>query len=356
MSRVRTPAAFAALALVFVACAGCGRRPQLVPASADSGTAPPDSFAIAARLASERWDAGESADAAGATAQLLLRAARQRTAKPWVERTHGLLDSLGIAAEVAGGERAMAVNLFSRSDAEGPSWPYLLWREADGPRVQAIDGGGLKLVLVSTHGFMPSSLPGDSAQAAILWGKRVGGGQQPIVMVWRHAPGGRWDLAQTLGADSLGGTGAGEFESSDNDAELVTRTFRPTPYFDECATCPHVFHERRFDWTAAGFQRLEDRLIPSPYATFTAFIAALVSDDRQHAAELAVDPSLIEFARRLDWQIPTRGRWRVAPATDESAITMVFFRGQSEAFRVTFESRDSQFVIAGFEPTARALE
>jgi hypothetical protein len=344
------------VAVALAATAGCNRRPQLVPASADSTRVAPDSFAVAARQATDRWEAGQNEDAAAATAKLLLRASRLRLGAPWAERLHGVLDSLGIAAEVAGGDRAIVVNLFSRADPDGPSWPYLFWREANGPRFQNIEGGRLKLEDVATRGFTAASLPADSAQAAVLWGKRVGGGQQPIVMIWRRATGGRWDLAQTLSADSLGGTGSGQFSASDSAAELTTRTFRATPYFDECATCPHVYHERRFVWSKDGFHRLDDRLVPSPYSTFAAFVAALVSGDRDLAATFVVDPSLVEFARRLDWQTPSRGRWRVAPSTDESAITMVFFRGQAEAFRLTFESRDSQFVIAGFQAIPRGVE
>ena len=66
--------------------------------------------------------------------------------------------------------------------------------------------------------------------------------------------------------------------------------------------------------------------------------------------------SLIDFARRFQWNDPSRGRWRMAPATDEGAMDMVFLRGTQDAFRVRFEARDGDWVIAGFEPTERSLE
>jgi hypothetical protein len=341
---------------VLVVLSGCERRTQLVPASADSTHAAVDSFAVYAREASERWESGVFDEAAGLSARVVREALVTRPNAPWVERTRGILDSLGIAAEVEGGDRAEVMNLFSRTDPQGESWPYLVWHDHGAPRFQAVEGHGLHLMDVALRGFGNDSAPAESAQAAVLWGRRVGGGQEPRVMVWRYERGGRWDLLQTLGPDSLGGTGSGEFAAGDSSSDLTVRTYRPTPYFDECATCPHVFHERRFAWGDAGFSRMEERAVPSTYSTFTAFIAALVANDRDRAATLVVDKSLIDFAKRFEWNMVGRGRWRAAPATDESAIEMVFLRGSRDAYRVRFEAQEGDWVIAGFEPTARALE
>jgi hypothetical protein len=129
-----------------------------------------------------------------------------------------------------------------------------------------------------------------------------------------------------------------------------------TPYFDECATCPHVFHERSFAWRRGGFTCTDEQIVPSPYSSFTAFIAALVAGDRGRASRYAVDPSLIEFARRYNWHDAGRGRWRLAPVSDESLTAMIFLRGASEAYRVTFEARDGEFVVAGFEATTRPMD
>lgn len=352
----------AGLVLALVLAAGaiasvqsCERRTQLMPASSDSSKARPDSFAVFARRASERWEAGVYDEAAGMSARVVREALAARPNAPWVERTRGVLDSLGIAAEVAGSDQAEVMNLFSRTDPQGESWPFLLWHDQGSPRFQSVDGHGLHLMDVAARGFGANSAPGESAQAAVLWGRRVGGGQQPEAMVWRYSHG-RWDLLQTLGGDSLGGTGTGEFASTDSMQQLTVRTYRPTPYFDECSTCPHVFRERRFSWGRTGFTRLDQHAVPSPYSTFTAFIAAITLDDRDRASTLVVDRSLIDFARRFEWHLPNRGRWRVAPATDESAVEMVFLRGAHDAYRVRFESQDGDWLIAGFEPTMRAME
>jgi hypothetical protein len=337
--------------------AGCDRRTQLMPASSDSThAAAPDSFALFARRAGERWEGGQNEQAADFSARVLHEAFRLRPNGPWVERARGVLDSLGIAAEVAGDDRAAVANLFSRADPDGESWPYLFWHTRSGPRFQAIDGRGLHLAEATARGFGEDSSPTDSAQVAVLWGRRAGTGPQPLLMVWKRAAGGRWDLLQSLGADSLGGTGTGEFTPGDSLRDLTLRTYRATPHFDECPTCPHVFHERRFAWDRAGFRRVDDRLVPSPYTTFTAFIDALIDDDRARAEPLVVDRSLVDFARRFEWNVAARGRWRVAPATDESAVEMVFFRGNSDAFRVRFEAREGDWLIVGFQPTDRSVE
>ena len=252
---------------------------------------------------------------------------------------------------MAGGGGAVMVNLFSRAEVEGNSWPYFFWKESDGVRQQPLEGRGMRLLDAVTRGF-DNGAAGDSAQLAVLWGKRGGSGQQPLLLTWRHARGGRWDLAQTLGTDSLGGTGSGQFD----DRDLVTRTYRATPYFDECPTCPHVVHERRFTWEPQGFVRVDDRVVSSPYATFTAFVAALIAGDRDEAQQQVADPSLVEFARRYEWHDPALGRWRPAPGTEANAPEMVFFRGRTDAFRVTFQPRGARWVVLGFESTTRSVE
>ena len=344
-------AALAALTLL----AGCSRRPHLVPASADSTRAGVDSFSVYAHQASDHWESGLDDQASALSARALREALQARPSAPWADRVRGVLDSLGMAADVAGTDIALVANLFARSDPEGESWPYLFWRDATGVRFQSVEGHGLHLEDVATRRFGSRTVPGDSSQVAVLWGRRVAGGRQPLVVTLRWTRG-RWDLLQTLGADSLGGTGTGEFSASDTSRALVVRTYRPTAWFDECATCPHVFHERDYRWGPAGFTRLNDRIVPSPYGTFSSFIGALVAGDRERAAQFVVDKSLIDFARRYEWQSPSKGRWRVAPASDETGSEIIFLRGASEAYRVRFEPRDGDWAIAGFEATTRSIE
>lgn len=346
-----------ALAASVLGAAGCARRgaefPELAADSSASTAA--DSFAITVREAQQAWDSGEGDRAASSTARALLEALRRRPQGPWADRTRGLADSLGFGAEVAGGDAIALVNLFARGESEGPTWPHLLWRDESGPRLQTVEGAGLHLKDLATWRF-DGGVARESSQTAALWARRASAGGQPILMVWRRSEGGRWDLLQTLGPDSLGGVGAGSFARGDTTMELATRTFRPTPYFDECASCPHVWRERRFAWTPRGFVRADDRLVPSAYATFAGFVQSLVAGDREAAALFVVDPMLVEFARRYEWDQPSRGRWRVAPATSESASEMLLYRGPNEAFRVAFEAREGAWRVAGFEQTSRVIE
>ncbi len=337
--------------VVFMALTGCDRKPRLVPASADSLGVGQDSIAILSRMAVHHWETGQAEQGATITARVLRTRLEADASEDWEDRARTLLDSLGLGAEVAGQERAAVVNLFSRAESDGGSWPYFYWSEAGSVRVQPLEGRGMRLVDAAVRGFTQGSA-GDSSQLAVLWGRRGAAGQQPLLLTWRHARGGRWDLAQTLGPDSLGGTGTGEFD----DRELVTKTFRSTPWFDECATCPHVYHERRFIWGPQGFVREDDRIVPSPYATFTSFVAALVSGDRETAERWVADPSLVEFARRYEWHDAALGRWRPAPGTEANALEMVFFRGRSDAFRVMFQPRGAGWVLLGFEATTRSVE
>jgi len=338
--------------VIALAATGCDRTPKLVPRSADSLAAGQDSVAILARMATQQWESGQPDQAAAVSARVVRARLEAAAASPdWSDRTRSLLDSLGIACEVAGSGNAVVANLFSRAETDGNSWPYFFWTERDGVRQQPLEGRGMRLLDASTRGF-EGAAAGDSAQLAVLWARRSGSGQQPLLITWRHARGGRWDLAQTLGPDSLGGTGSGQFDGQD----LVTRTFRATPYFDECATCPHVVHERRFQWGPQGFARVDDRIVASPYATFATFVAALIAGDRDAAQELVADPSLVEFARRYEWHDPALGRWRPAPGTEANAPEMVFFRGRTDAFRVMFQPRGARWVVLGFESTTRSVE
>jgi hypothetical protein len=196
-----------------------------------------------------------------------------------------------------------------------------------------------------------------TASVAALFGRRAGSGLQPLLMVWTHARADDpWKLTQSLGADSLGAIGTGSFESRDTTLQLVTETYRATRGIDECATCPHAFRRRVFTWGPGGFNKVEDNELPSPYATFVHFLQALQAGDVQQAERWTSDRELVDRARRLDWDRPDKGTWRVAPETDINASVMVFFRGPEEAYRIEFSPRDGGWVIQNFDATSRSVE
>ncbi|MCC6653114.1 MAG: hypothetical protein IT348_18320, partial [Candidatus Eisenbacteria bacterium] len=179
---MRRPALLLACVAALLA-AGCDRRPTLMPASADSTAVAPDSFSVQARRAADAWEAGDDGAAASASALLAREALDSRPNAPWAERVRGVLDSLGIGAEVSGGNAATVVNLFSRVRPDGDAWPYLFWREQGAVRSQALETRGLHLSSVATLGMGDDSEPNDSAQVAVLWDRRVGAGAQPQLAV-----------------------------------------------------------------------------------------------------------------------------------------------------------------------------
>src|SRR5262249_26020772 len=173
-----------------VAAIGCDRKPKLVPPSADSLSVGQDSVSILARLATQQWETGQPEQAAALSARVVRARLEAEPGSPnWGDRARSLLDSLGIACEVAGSGNAVVTNLFSRAEVEGGSWPYLFWSESDGVRLQPLEGRGMRLLDSATRGF-ENGAAGDSAQLAVLWGRRGGAGRQPLLLTWRHARGG----------------------------------------------------------------------------------------------------------------------------------------------------------------------
>lgn len=350
-AKLRAVALLALAAWLALAAGGCQRRGRFKPLPPDSTSAgQSDSVAAAADAAVKRWESGADEDAARLSAAVVLGAIRPLPSDAWALRVRALLDSLSIGAEIAEAPSAILVNFFSRADPERGSWPWLFWSSAKGPRQQAVEGRDLKLDGLATRGSA-----GTPAGVAALFARRVATGGQPIAFAWKSAAGGAFALSQTLGSDSLGGAGSGEFVRADTTIELHTRTYRTARGFSECATCPHVYSLNRFRWGPSGFVRESRAEVPSPYSTFVRFVHALQANDREAGFEQLTDGSLWEQARDSDWHQP-RGVWRVAPSTDETAREMVFFRGEQEAYRVSFESRSGEWKIAGFEATSRTVE
>jgi hypothetical protein len=362
MKPTRFLEARAAVLLAFaLATVGCQRRSNIVLVPPDSTNAAlTDSVEIALRDAQQQWDAGNAEAAAAATARLLGFEFRAREPGGWRDRAGYLLDSLGVGAEFAEGPCVLIVNFFARSDPDGGSWPFIYWCGSKGTAYQPIEGKNLRLQDLASRGLVPTGVGADSSRrVAASFIRRAPGGPQPVVMAWALPPKEpeRWKLVQTLGPDSLGGFGHASFDKvvSDTDAELSARAYRTPPGFVECATCPHVFTTTRFLWTEHGFERTEFRAIPSPYATFVAFIQALVANNRAAAEQFVTDPALVPAALELDWHVK-KGSWRPAPGADETPLNMTFFRGQKDAFSVHFSPRGSDWVITGFEPVDRPVD
>jgi len=351
-SRIGAVVALAALAWLVPSCQ---RKPQFVPATGDStAVGSPDSASVRLRRAQEQWESGPDDSAAAEVARALADRLAAEPSTHWKERVEALLDSLGIGGEAAEADCLVGVNLFSRADPTGGSWPYLFWCADQGPLYQPIEGGGVHLLGVVARGKATGNA---GRMAGMLTASRAISGEQPLLTVWQLPPSAnRWRLVQTLGPDSLGGVGSGEFESdADTAVELVTRTYRTPRYFEECPTCPHMYRLHRFHWGALEFERTERSVVASPYATFVQFIQALMADDRASAAAFSTGQGVLDQAIRLGWGM-ARGAWRVAPGMDESPTRMIFFRGEQEAYAVHFAQQGQGWMVAGIEAVPRTLE
>jgi hypothetical protein len=348
----RAIAAMALLASLAALASGCQPRRRYDPIPADSTAVSPfDSLAITLREAAESWSDGGGETAAEATAQALARDLERRPDDVPHVRAQTLLDSLGIGAEVAGDGRVVAVNLFSRSEPGAGTWPYLLWREDAVVRHRGVSGQGLQLVDVATR-----SRDERWSAVALLFSRRAGSGRQPFVLVYGRPRAGAWTPQQSLGADSLGGFGEARFTArTDTSAMLASTAWSATPRFEECSTCPHVVIESAFAWGPQGFHRVSRTETPSPYATFVRFVEAMATGDVERSALLAVDAATLDSAR-VHGLGESRGRWRVAPGTNERSTRMVFYRGGREAYAVTFTRLGESWLVQHIAPTSRPLD
>jgi hypothetical protein len=355
-----TIARLALLALLLptlAGCEGCHRQIRFQPAENTPALHSADSLRALIRQAQDLWeqpDGGEQA--AAATAAILREDLQVHADQPWDQRARTFLDSLDCGAEIRADRRVLAVNLFARSRPDAGAWPWLYWRTRNGIAWHALAGRNLQLVQVSARPDSTGSADGWT-QAAVLFGRRAAAGQEPLLTVWNPPGNGVWAPIQALGPDSLGGMGTVQFQAEGDTAIVaVSRTFRGMPRFEECATCPHVYTIHRFRWMPEGFVRVEDRAVPSPYATFVQFVLALGAGDQNAAAALVTDPALLEQARLFDFAALPKGMWRTAPATEDNTSTMVLFRGQQEAYQVSFEPRGDTWLISAIKQTTRSIE
>ncbi len=345
------------VACVLLAAAACDRRPRFVARGTDStAVMGADSLEVLAQKAADLWDRAQDrrgvAEASAATAQVARRFLAARGAPVLAEGLSAYLDSLGVGVEVAADPRdsnLAAANFFSRTNPDAGSEPWLLWREGSEVRSQAVEGRGLRLFQAASRSF-PAS------EAALLFGRPAPGGYEPLLLVLRRNPGSRgWQLSQSVGSDSLGGTGRVQFVRQDTTLVARARTFFPSARFEECGSCPHIYRQRVLAWGPDGFHIASDRVEPSPYQSFVEFVNAVSLGDSRLAASLSAAPMVLHDALRYGWD-RSAGPWRVAPGLEESSDQMVFYRGAKEAYRVSFELHEGRWLVAGIEPTSRAIE
>jgi hypothetical protein len=125
----------------------------------------------------------------------------------------------------------------------------------------------------------------------------------------------------------------------------------PDSMFDECQDCPKRINELTFVERPEGFRLLDTRLLPTPYASFTAFIHLLLENSRVQAARLVKDPTLVNRALAAGWG--SRRGWRTwlveeaEPASPWPLWFLVRFKGPAgdRRYRVDFEMSHGRWLI-----------
>ena len=133
---------------------------------------------------------------------------------------------------------------------------------------------------------------------------------------------------------------------------LVEGAARSNPLFDECSACPHLEADLQYEIALDQFVSQGETLRRTPYASFVAFVEALVAGDPSAARAFAADPLVVEVARQYGFhRPPARGRWRAAPGVKATQLDQTYFCGEQGAYRVLMSVRDSTFVVSAITPT-----
>jgi hypothetical protein len=152
--------------------------------------------------------------------------------------------------------------------------------------------------------------------AGIVTENPVEGGMFDLVYLRLSYSGQFWALMQFPGhSPDLGGPGSAIWADLNHDGrpEVVTwSTTLTDSTFESCGDCPGLLTERTFAERELGFEPLESRLVPGPWATFTLFIRLLRDGNRTAAARLLADPARIPSVVSLGWGARRgRGTWKV---------------------------------------------
>ncbi|HET7225692.1 MAG TPA: hypothetical protein VFK69_08230 [Candidatus Eisenbacteria bacterium] len=189
---------------------------------------------------------------------------------------------------------------------------YLYWYRNNDLRMQGVEFPG---------GLRPQSRvwwTGDRS-APYEWGviQYAGDPQVPRLSLFHLDPSGAEWLLQQDDAEGtlLGGPGQATFADLNNDGrpEVVAWLRAPTDsLFRECPDCPHLTIERTLVERREGFQYFDQRLVPSPYATFVAFVRLLHDHNLAAARRLLETPAHAERALALGFgEQRGKGTWSI---------------------------------------------
>jgi hypothetical protein len=213
------------------------------------------------------------------------------------------LDSLGLVTEVATDPASPAFALLMvrnparyTADAVG----FLYWYRGSDLRLQGV---------VFKGGYHPrmrvwrTSGPGYGFECGILAETHA---RLLRFTLLRLNPGSMvWGIQQDEESSPLPGA-PGEAAwldlNQDGSPEFVSWTSGATDsLFTECQNCPKLLTERTFIENGDGFDLLDERLLPTPYATLVYFVRLLIDGKLAQAEKLVRDPAMVREAVAQGW-------------------------------------------------------
>jgi len=226
------------------------------------------------------------------------------------------LDSLGLDVDVlADPAQPMFALVMVRNPyrltADAVGYLYWWYRQEDLRMQGAIFRGGVEPAMRVWWNGRP-----DRPYEWAVIDRERGGGISRLTL-FRLAPSGAsWSIVQNDEvATVLGQPGQALFADLDHDGrpEVVQWALPPTDsLFMPCSDCPHLMTERLFVEREDGFALLDERVLPSPYATLVTFVRLLIDGRRAEAERLTLDPQMVTRAIAAGWAVRRApGTWKV---------------------------------------------
>ncbi len=393
---VRDALRMGALALAIAAFPGCGGSRVDPPGDDDNGgasrsDAEPDSLAAWASRARDLWAGGDSLDGkeADALAREAFRASWIQAADavesaqdattterlpnvgkagsgPTSNEVIDVLARVGLTADVKvahGGAVVWQVVISDPLGSSGARAEFLAWPDprtsGDTPILEDLPARAPSRGHYGPDavGDLASWTSGESAGLASAWGRpRSRGGLEIALASRKKADSGPWVVTSNRLLQVEADTALFESTAGSNAPTLrVIGAGGRDPMFDSCPNCPHLERVQRYVFRGETWSLSDERVSPTPYAAFVAFLHALREGLPEAALPYASGIEVIEQAKALGLDI-RRGPLRAAPGTLATDVTQRYRTGGTEAIEVTLTNTGERWVVSDVRPTRIVLE
>ena len=266
-----------------------------------------------------------------------------------------VLDSLGLDTEIAidvtfpNFVLLMVHNPYRPSAA---SVGFLYWLRGNDLRQQGVTfDGGLKPQM-RVWWTARSNAP---YQWVIVFTDRSPEARIHLTLLRMNESGHFWNLVQYEGnGPDLGERGNAFLVdiNGDNVPEVVSWVrSKADSTFEECRGCAALFTERIFTVREGGYGLHDNRLLPSPYATFVLFIRLLRENNRAAASRLLKNPAKLAEAIALGWGArASKVAWKLEYGEEGQPwprwLAMRFVGGKSQPlYIVRFTMLEGRWII-----------